>query len=148
MTGSDHPITRRCALYTPGHSVHPIQARLAWQNPAAYVRGEVLDIDDAIVVATEDGDVRRFRNHDLDRFAKIVLDVGPGMTLCAKGVLRVDRPDGGGFMFCAAPDVGESLGPCLDPDAVPPPPSGLSSAALAKYLLERTRGEGGGAVSL
>ena len=145
MVSSDHPITHRCAYYRPGHNVHFIQARLASENPAAYVAGEVLDVGNGvIVVATERGDVRRFRNHDLDRFARIVDDVGLGIKLCDKGVLRVDRHGGGGFMFCVAPDAGEPLAPCLDPDAVPPPPTNLSPEALAKYLLERVRGEGGG----
>jgi hypothetical protein len=148
MVSSDYAITHRCALYTPGHNVHFIQARLAWENPAAYVRGEVLAIDDAIVVATEHGDVRRFRNHDLHRFARIVDDVGLGVTLCDRGVLRIDRHPSGGFMFCIAPDAGQSLAPCLGPDAVPPPPSNLSPEALAKYLLERARSEGGGVARL
>ena len=149
MVRSDYTITRRCALYTPGHNVHFIQARLAWDNPAAYVRSEVLAIaDDVIVAVTEHGVVHRFRNHDLERFRRIVRDFGRDVTICDKGILRIDRSGGGGFMFCVAPDDGRRLAPCLDPDAVPPPPSDLSSEKLAKYLIERFGAEGGGAVWL
>ena len=145
MVSNQYAITHRCAYYTPGHNVHFIQARLAWENPTAYVPGEVLDIvDDVVVVATEHGDVRRFRNHDLDRFAWIVRDFGPGVTICDKGVLRIDARDGGGFTFCVLDDAGAPLGPCLDPDVVPPPPSDRSPESLARYLVERIRGEGGG----
>ena len=145
MASSDHPITHRCAYYTPGHNVHFIQARLAWDDPAAYVRGEVLDIgDEVVVVTTEEGDVRSYRNHDLRRLARVVHDVGSGVTICAKGILRVDVRGGGGFMFCVAPDNGVPLEACRDPDTRPPPPEDLSPKALATYLLEPARGAGGG----
>ena len=148
MAGSDYSSNRRCALYTPGHSVHFIQARLAWSNSRAFVPCEVLTVDeDVIFVVTEMGDVRRFRNHDLERFVTIVQDFGPHGTLCDQGVLRVEH-DRGGFMFCVKPDGGDPLGPCLDPDDVATPPVDRRPEALAAYILERARGQGGGIVQL
>ena len=149
MAENDYSTEHRCALYTPGHNVHFIQARLAWENPEAYVAAEFLTIaDDVIVVKSENGDVSKFRNHDLKRFRSIIHDFGPHVTLCDRGVLRIEHHDGGGYMFCVKPDDGELLDPCLDPDDVPPLPADRSPEALAKYLTERAFGEGGGMVQL
>ena len=149
MVKSDYSIAHRCALYTPGHNVHFIQARLAWENPEAYVPAEFQTIaDDVIVVRAENGDVRKFRNHDLKRFGRIIHDFGPHVTLCDRGVLRIAQGGGDAYMFCVEPDVGEPLAPCVDPDDVPPPPADRSSQALAEYLIERLFGEGGGMVGL
>ena len=40
MVKSDYSIAHRCALYTPGHNVHFVQTRLAWENPEAYLSAE------------------------------------------------------------------------------------------------------------
>ena len=148
MASSDYSSTRRCALYTPGHTVHFIQARRAWSNHAAFVRAEVLAVeDDVIVVVTEKGDVRKFRNHDLGRLARIVQDFGPHGTLCGHGVLRIEHV-GGGYMFAVKPDNGDLLGPCVDPEDVPPPPTDPLPEELSAYLLDRVRRQGGGIVAL
>ncbi|MBC7594781.1 MAG: hypothetical protein H7288_12725 [Kineosporiaceae bacterium] len=140
--------THRCALYTPGHNVHFIQARKSWQNPEAGVAAEFLTIeDDVIVVRAESGDVLKFRNHDLKRFARIIHDFGPHVTLRDPGVLRIEHT-GSGYLFCVKPDVGAPLDRCIDPDDVPRAPTDRSPEAIAKYLIDRIHGEGGGTMQL
>lgn len=141
------PSTHRCALYTPGHRVHFIQARLAWQNPQDDCTAEFLGIeDDVIVVVTELGEVRRFRNHDLDRLVGVLDLCGPRVLLRRHGVLQT--ADGGGYMFCVKPDDGEPLDPCVDPDVVPSLPDDLTPDELARHLLNRAQHLGGMMIQL
>src|SRR5437764_6802326 len=58
----DHAV---CALYTPGHQTHFIQAKLAARvDPAEYRRGTLLSVgDDGWITVEVDGELCRFWNH-------------------------------------------------------------------------------------
>jgi hypothetical protein len=140
------PNVRRCALYTPGHTVNFIQARLAWENPQDDVRAELLGARDGVIsVVTEPGEVKRFRNHDIDRLLQAAAGLGSFVVLRAHGVLAMPH-DGGTYCFCVKPDDGTPLDRCVDPDDIPGLPADPSPDQIARYLTERVFNEGGGIV--
>ena len=61
-----------CALYTPGHQVHFIQARLAWEaDPANYRNATLVSVeDDGWITVQLDGEALRFWTHDPARVSQ------------------------------------------------------------------------------
>src|SRR5579872_1480249 len=102
--GVDHD---SCALYTPGHQVHFIQARLAWEtDPANYRNGTLVSVeDDGWITVEVDGEVLRFWTHDPAR-ARECFEASAGRVgLPEHGVLHAPRTDGGGrYGICVTSD--------------------------------------------
>ena len=84
------PVPRRCHRYCAGHSVHPIQARLACCDDARQpVEGVVLDISSGVIsVRTGDG-LRRFRNHETGLLRHVLEESGSRVLLRSRGILAV-----------------------------------------------------------
>lgn len=95
-----------CELYRRGHTLHHIQARLAWETD--FVTGHVLSIDDGIVtVATEDA-VLEFQHHQIDQIRRAVDLYGPEVEVRDKGVLSF----GIVAIFSVKVHDGSPIGPC------------------------------------
>ena len=103
----------QCGLYTPGHQVHWIQARLARTQVKPQLPGLIVSVDDdVVVVATEDG-VYRWLHHDMVRLRRAVDEVGPAATWVGYGLLRLSEArDGSVPMFHVRLDDGTSCEPC------------------------------------
>src|SRR5665811_679934 len=71
MSTSSIPSVHRCARYTPGHSVHWVQARRSWidKSISELPRGEIVSMEGEVIVVANEGPLLRYRNHDVDRAA-------------------------------------------------------------------------------
>lgn len=100
------PEPRRCALYLPGHTAHPIQARLGWEDETPGEDGRLRNIEGNELVIEFEGGERRFRNHEAQRLAAVAERLGERVVYRARlGLLRFSQPAGariGGFLFCVA----------------------------------------------
>jgi hypothetical protein len=116
-----------CGLYTPGHHVHFIQAKKAWEGDQAnYRNGRLVSVDDGGWITVEVGaDILRFWNHDPKR-AKLCFAASAG---------HVGLP---GWGLLHAPDKGDRYCICVSTEGptpcVPPPPPTTDPAELVKQL--------------
>lgn len=134
------PSTLDCVLYTPGHTIHYIQAFQTWRRPQPHIDVEIVatDVAEGIVLAVDDaGNLRRFRNHDVVRLQTLVDRIGASGTLLGYGVLRL----GTGYMVCLAEDDGSPLSHCVASTEVRP---ARTIEEFAENLIER----GGGTFAL
>jgi hypothetical protein len=90
MTESTIPPVRDCGRYVPGHSVHWLQARLTWSQPAPRVAIEIVEIGANHLTVSADGGLQRFRNHDVGRLRALVENRGPNGALVGYHVLRLE----------------------------------------------------------
>lgn len=139
----------RCVLYTPGHSIHWIQARLTWKNPKHHAAVTITEIDEVgFVVETSDGPVR-FLNHDTVSLQRYVDQVGREGSLVGYGVLQLPTTAEGAIpMICVIRDEGEPLDRCIQSDDLPALPSGATPTQIAEHLLEAVNRQGGATVFL
>jgi hypothetical protein len=84
------PVTEGgCTSDKPGHTVHPIQARLIEQEPRLHTLVEVIGFDgDILTVVGADG-VLRFHNHRPSEVEQIVREYGIDATLVGYHALRL-----------------------------------------------------------
>ena len=137
---STHP----CALYKYGHTVHFIQAKLAFRERDLGIDGVVVSVSrEVITIRTDDGDCKRFRNHDPERLVSIMATFGNRVVILRQGVLGLPHEEGSLFCFSVLEDLGVPLEPCVDLDDVPKSPAEPTKEELAKYLADRLRGSGG-----
>ena len=117
-----------CALYTHGHCVHPIQARLGWEtDPATRTQATVTDLTyDGWITLDADGTTRRYWNHDLAAIRRAVAASGGRAELPGFAQLRLPH-DGGCFVLCI--DAAHST-PCRGRDT-----GGNTPEDLARRLL-------------
>ena len=69
MTSPNEAGDRRCDLYRPGHLVHWIQARKAYEGPANW--GKLAEVDGDWITVSYLDRVARYRSHDLTTVADI-----------------------------------------------------------------------------
>jgi hypothetical protein len=102
-----------CALYTPGHRVHFIQAKRGWEaDPATYRTGALLSVeDDGWLTAQLEGETVRLWNHEAARLRRIAQPAGLRVALTRYGVLHVPH-ERGRYCFSVSTD-GPS--PCQGP---------------------------------
>ena len=139
--------SQRCVLYTPGHSIHWIQARLTWREPRPRTPVSIIAIDDGgLLLETPDG-TKRFLNHGTRGISEFVEEVGNDGELVGYGVLQLSpRSNGATPMICIKLDEGEPLDRCRHSDEVPRLPRGASSEQIAKHLIEATDSFGGASI--
>src|SRR5262249_51828696 len=89
----DHAV---CALYTAGHKVHFIQAKLAWQESrASYLTGTLISVhDDGWITVEVDGKVLRFWNHEPQRARRCSEESGGRVGLPGHCLLHVPSKAG------------------------------------------------------
>jgi hypothetical protein len=128
---------RRCALYTPGHQTHLIQAKLARDDdPAKYRHGVVVAVqDDGWSTLDVDGELLRFWNHDPQWVRRCFEEAGWQVGLPGYGLLHARSARGGRYCICVSAD---GPTPCAPPSA-----AGSSVAGL----VERVMSHGGFLVS-
>jgi hypothetical protein len=120
-----------CGLYTPGHQVHWIQAKLAWEgDPSEYLEGALLEVDDdGWITLQVDGKALRFWNHDPAR-ARECFEASEGRVgLPGNSVLHAPHEDG---RYCICISTNGPT-PCL-----PAPPSTPDPLELVEQM--RTHG--------
>lgn len=92
---TDIPPLSACCLYLPGHRVHPIQARKAWQDDAPPEAGTLLDADATTVTVRVGEEDLRLRNHETRRLALVARAAGGRVELSRRrSVLWVRHPKG------------------------------------------------------
>ena len=147
----DHSV---CALYTPGHRVHFIQAKLGWEeDPAKYRTGTLLSVEDDGWIAVEvDGEVLRFWNHEAERARKCFEESTGRVALPGHGLLYAPSKRGGKYCFCVS--AGGPT-PCAPPSTAGSSPKGLyeqvmthggflvSGAQASRHLHDGDLTEGG-----
>ena len=118
-----------CALYTPGHRVHFIQAKLGWEpHPASYRSGTLVSVqDDGWITVDVDGEALRFWNHDPEWARSCFAESAGRVGLPGHCMLHAPRPSGR-YCLCVSTD---GPTPCAGP-----PPAGAGP-------LERIRTHGG-----
>lgn len=100
------PGAGECKLYRRGHTLHPIQARLAWESDS--ISGCVLSIvDDIVTVASDDG-LQEFQHHRIDQIRRAVATIGPSVELRSHGVLSF----GTAAIFSVKVNDGVPVGAC------------------------------------
>lgn len=98
-----------CWLYTPGHTIHFIQARLAWGKgePDPQI-GEIISIEDGLITVALDSGVSQFQNHNLDAVRQAVKAYGRMAEVRSRGILALNVFE----KFCVRPYDGSPLDPC------------------------------------
>lgn len=138
---------KQCPLYTPGHSMHWIQARLTWKEPKPHQPGRIRDIDEFGFWFETDTGATRYLNHETARMAHLLERHGPAATLVGYGVLQLSSVDDGSPMFCVKEDDGEPLGPCIAP-VLPPLPADATPEQIARRLISTLSTHGGTSITL
>ena len=111
MHESALPPARNCGLYTPGHSIHWVQARLTWNRPVSRTAVEIVELSEAGVLLWADDGLRRFWNHDLVRLRALVGQHGPFGALVGYHALRLES----GHLICVKEDSEGQQERCTDP---------------------------------
>jgi len=95
-----------CALYTPGHQVHFIQARLSAEDDPVHRRmGKLLALDDnGWITVDVDGELLRFWNHDPGRARACFATSSGNVVLASRGLLHAPH-EGGRCCMCITTDA-------------------------------------------
>ena len=118
----------RCQSYLSGHQVHPIQARLCWEDPGEPVRA-IVDDNGWITIEHENGETERVWTHDRDRVAGLLADSGGNAVRRSHAALSFPHPGGAAYV-----SIGTNPSPC--------PTEPLIDASLAE-LVELVAERGG-----
>ena len=100
QTGRSRRAQPECDLYIPGHMVHWIQARLAWEHPREWavlegVQGQVITVRFSDRIA-------RYRNHQVEALLDVA-ERGSSVLVSARyGTLSVPSDHGSLWCFCIA----------------------------------------------
>jgi len=121
---------KRCALYTPGHHVHLIQAKLARDgDPAGYRHGTVMLVqDDGWITVNTDGEDIRLWNHDPERVRSCARESGGQVGLPGWNLLHAPHGDGRRACICVS-DHGPT--PCAPLSKAGSSPAGLHEQVLS-----------------
>jgi len=103
-----------CALYTRGHQVHYIQARLGWEaeaRAARPVKGTVVSVSkDGWITVDVGGELRRVWNHDA-AWARAVIERSGGMV-GLPGFHLLHAPTASGTYCICVADEEQGATPC------------------------------------
>ena len=82
-------LERVCRSYARGHCVHAIQARLAYSDDEAPRAGNVIRIESGVITVYVEGDLLRYRSHDMLLLRELIDHHGDAILLRTRGVLSV-----------------------------------------------------------
>jgi hypothetical protein len=119
-----------CALYTPGHRVHFIQAKLSWESDREMLRrGRLVTVDDdGWITVDVGGDEVRVWNHEAARAHACIEAAHGHVMLKGYGVLAAPSERGRPY-FC----IGDVATPCAPPDPEPDnSPEGIVAQVLSR----------------
>lgn len=119
---------KRCALYTPGHRTHLIQAKLARDAEAStYRHGTVVSVQHhGWITVDVDGELLRFWNHDPAWVRGCFEESGGRVGLPGWNLLHARHARG---RYCICVSAGGPT-PCAPPSTASPDPSGLHQQTL------------------
>ena len=120
------PNPKHCDAYTPGHDVHPIQARKSWEAGAGQA-ARIVSVDDDGTITFADGSTRW--NHDPARLRGLLARHGSDVSLGAYGVMKLGHDDGRlvdderfvvdlHYCFCVGPGPTPCPGPAQPPESL------------------------------
>ncbi len=120
---------KRCALYTPGHQPHLIQAKLARDaDPATYRHGTVVSVqDNGWLTVDVDGNTIRFWNHAPAWVRRCFKESGGQVGLPGYDLLHAQHPHG---RYCISVSHDEPT-PCAPPPTAGSGPTGLCEQAMS-----------------
>jgi len=127
---SDRANHTKCALYTPGHQVHFIQAKLSWQgDPLKYRSGSLVSVDDDgwISVVIDQAEVRIW-NHEPAR-ARHRIEAAGGLVVLREPHVLATPTACGNALF----SISDTVTACVAPSAE----SDNSPTGLVEQLLSR-----------
>ncbi len=89
-----------CDLYIPGHMVHWIQARLAWEHPreSAVLEG----VQGQVVTVRFPDRIARYRNHQVEALLDVAERGSSVLASTQYGTLSVPSDHGSLWCFCIA----------------------------------------------
>ncbi|HEV1998384.1 MAG TPA: hypothetical protein VGR61_09690 [Candidatus Dormibacteraeota bacterium] len=126
----ERSIYTTCALYTPGHLVHWIQARIAREgDPTKREDGTLVSVaDNGWITVDVAGEVRRFWTHDPVRARHNFEASGGQVGLPGVGLLHAPTAEG---RFCIrVADEEQGVTPCASPSM-----AGSGRAGLVQQLM-------------
>lgn len=112
----DHVDHTKCALYTPGHQVHFIQAKLSWEgDPLKYRSGTLVSVEeDGWITVEVDGEQVRVWNHEPAR-ARHRIEASGGLVVLREPHVLATPTANGNALFsisymatACAPPSGEA----------------------------------------
>src|SRR5450759_3371914 len=120
----------KCALYTPGHRTHLIQANLARDDdPAKYRHGTVVSVqNDGWITLDVDGEALRFWNHDPAWVRRCFEESDGQVGLPGWNLLHAPSASGGRYCICLA-DYGPTR--CAPPSTAGSSPAGLFEQVIS-----------------
>ena len=128
MTGASRNRRVECDLYLPGHCVHWIQSKKAWETTPT--TGRLVEINGGIITVEYLDKIGRYRNHRAEDVLEVA-QLGSKVRVFERfGLLGVDH-DRLTRMFCIA-DADEPWTPCSTE-----PMTSVTPEALATRLQER-----------
>jgi hypothetical protein len=89
-----------CDLYIPGHMVHWIQARLAWEHPREW--GVLEGVQGQIITVRFSDRIARYRNHQVEAVLDVAEDGSSVLVSTRYGTLNVPSDHGSLWCFCIA----------------------------------------------
>jgi hypothetical protein len=97
-------LDHRCGAFRPGHDVHYIQARKAYESELRRPGVATVEPTGWIAVTYDDGSTALMWNHDATRCAALIADNNGRVELRDHCVLFVPH-DGGASPICVAADI-------------------------------------------
>lgn len=120
----------KCALYTPGHQVHFIQAKLSWEgDPLKYRNGTLVSIEDDgwITVEVDEAEVCVW-NHEPAR-ARYRIEAAGGLVVLREPHVLATPSANGNALFSISDTTTACVPPSTEPDNSP--------TGLVEQLLSR-----------
>jgi hypothetical protein len=110
----------KCALYTPGHQVHLIQAKLSWEgDPLKYRSGTLVSVDDDGRITVEvDGAEVCVWNHEPAR-ARHRIEAAGGLVVLREPHILATPTANGNALFSISDTVTACVPPSVEADNSP-----------------------------
>ena len=84
------PRVRRCQLYSAGHVVHYLQARISYGRP--HRDGQLVEAHDELITVDFGDEAKSYRNHEVERLVDRV-GIGADVRVCEEYVILRHRID-------------------------------------------------------
>ena len=89
-----------CDLYLPGHMVHWIQARLAWEHPREW--GVLEEAQEQVITVRFPDRISRYRHHQVQAVLDVASTGSPVLVSEGYGMLDIPSDHGSLWGFCIA----------------------------------------------
>jgi hypothetical protein len=130
QTNPDHVDHTKCALYTPGHQVHFIQAKLSWEgDPLKHRSGTLVSIEnDGWITVEVAGEQVRVWNHEPARARRRIEAAGGLVVLQEQHILAAPGANGNPFF-----SISDTATACVPPsEEADNSPTGLVEQLMSR----------------